>query len=294
MCKSADAIDEAEPDVSRVGEEVLNAFNGPTLPLHELQLKPLMPIMLLRNLDPVNGLCNGTRLLVIDVTNMRVLRAMILAGAHAGRIVAIPRIRLWAEEGEFPFKWSRRQFPVRVGALRKTMRTHRLCVCVARHCSPFRCRFAWCSLCHDYQQVARPDARTGWRVLAHTVLLARPAVRCRVAGWASRSPPIRRSIHARLGGHTALHYQERRVRGGVDECIEYSLCNAARIYSLSNHLTFYYAPHSIDTFHANSSLFVLNEFVTSWSTRDTVSSTPIVISRAVLVRHFTTHCTASL
>ena len=117
-CKSADAIDDAEPELSRVGEEVLNAFTGPNLPLHELQLKPLMPIMLLRNLDPANGLCNGTRMLVIDVTNMRVLRAMILAGAHAGKIVAIPRIKLWADEGEFPFKWSRRQFPVRVGAHR--------------------------------------------------------------------------------------------------------------------------------------------------------------------------------
>jgi hypothetical protein len=231
-CKSADAIDEAEPDMSRVGEEVLNAFNGPTLPLHELQLRPLMPIMLLRNLDPVNGLCNGTRMLVIDVTNLRVLRAMILAGAHAGRIVAIPRIRLWAEEGEFPFKWSRRQFPVRVGALGQRLCARIVYVCVARHCSPFVCRFALYSLCHDYQQVARPDAGTGWRVLAHIVLLARPAVRCRVAGWASRSPPIRRSIHVRLGGHPALHYQERRVCGGaVDKCIEYS-CATLRKFTV--------------------------------------------------------------
>lgn len=114
-CKSADAIDQGEPDESRVGEEVLNSFNGPGLPLHELQLKQNMPIMLLRNLDPTRGLCNGTRLLVLKVIHGRVLKAKIVTGAHEGKEVFIPRIRLSAEDGEFPFKWSRRQFPVRIG-----------------------------------------------------------------------------------------------------------------------------------------------------------------------------------
>lgn len=122
-CKSADAIDQGEPDESRVGEEVLNSFNGPGLPLHQLKLKPNMPVMLLRNLDPTRGLCNGTRLLVLEVIHGRVLKARIVTGAHAGDVVFIPRIRLSAEDGEFPFKWSRRQFPVRIGVYAHVRKT---------------------------------------------------------------------------------------------------------------------------------------------------------------------------
>ena len=126
-CKSADAIDEGEPDESRVGAEVLNAFSGPGLPLHELRLKPNMPIVLLRNLNPTRGLCNGTRLLVVEVINGRVLKAKILTGTHCGDTVMLPRIRLSADAGEFPFQWSRRQFPVRVGVC---ARSHTpLCPC---------------------------------------------------------------------------------------------------------------------------------------------------------------------
>ena len=95
-----------------MGEEVLNAFTGPGIPVHELRLKKFTPVMLLRNMDPPNGLCNGTRLLVLDVKDLRVLYAQILTGAHAGNVVKIPRIRLSAPDGEFPFKWSRQQFPV--------------------------------------------------------------------------------------------------------------------------------------------------------------------------------------
>ena len=35
-------------------------------------------------------------------------------GKHFGSIVYIPRIKLSPDESDLPFKWSRRQFPVRV------------------------------------------------------------------------------------------------------------------------------------------------------------------------------------
>ena len=42
----------------------LNTLTPSDLPPHKLVLKPNTPIILLRNLDPTEGLCNGTRLTV--------------------------------------------------------------------------------------------------------------------------------------------------------------------------------------------------------------------------------------
>lgn len=91
--------------------EYLNTLAGGGLPPHELRLKTGIPVMLMRNLDPSNGLCNGTRLIVDQVINGRVLKATI---AGTDRTVMIPRIDLSPKDGMFPFEWKRRQFPVRV------------------------------------------------------------------------------------------------------------------------------------------------------------------------------------
>ena len=74
------------------------------MPAHEFIFKPNMPIMLLRNLNPAEGLCNSTRLLSLRLcTNGRLLEAKIISGTHKGRIVLLPRIDLTPEEGSFPF-----------------------------------------------------------------------------------------------------------------------------------------------------------------------------------------------
>ena len=65
----------------------------------------------MRNLDPTEGLCNGTRLIVDEVINGKVLKATI---AGSNRTVLLPRIELQPKDGMFPFSWRRRQFPVRV------------------------------------------------------------------------------------------------------------------------------------------------------------------------------------
>ena len=115
-CESADTVNEADKgnDHNTVGAEVLNAFNAPGLPLHILRLKKDMPIMLMRNLAPERGLCNGTRLLIQNIIGGRVIRAQIVTGTHAGELVNIPRMNLTAEAGHFTFEWSRRQFPIRI------------------------------------------------------------------------------------------------------------------------------------------------------------------------------------
>lgn len=113
ICKSADKTTDPDDDAAAPAE-VLNVINPNGLPAHEICLKPNMPIMLLRNLDPNKGLCNGTRLLVRRVIQGRLLEAEIATGAHCGDIVFLPRIKLSPDEGVYPWPWSRLQFPVRV------------------------------------------------------------------------------------------------------------------------------------------------------------------------------------
>ncbi|KAL4600853.1 hypothetical protein ACB092_11G229700 [Castanea dentata] len=70
-----------------------------------------LPIMLLRNLNQSNGLCNGTRLLVTQLSKW-VLEAQIISGTHIGEKVFIPRIVLSPSDSKWPFVLKRRQFPV--------------------------------------------------------------------------------------------------------------------------------------------------------------------------------------
>jgi ATP-dependent DNA helicase PIF1 len=91
--------------------EYLNALAVAGLPPHKLSLKLNQPVMLIRNLDPSNGLCNGCRLICRGFSR-NLITAEIAIGAHTGTIVHIPRITL-LEENAFPFTLSRHQFPLK-------------------------------------------------------------------------------------------------------------------------------------------------------------------------------------
>ncbi|CAI0476120.1 unnamed protein product [Linum tenue] len=93
--------------------EFLNglSFNG--YPEHNIELKVFTPVMLLRNLNPAIGLCNGTRLMVIYLGHY-VIRGIIMGGTFSGKTVAIPRIVLNINDHRWPFVLKRRQFPVRL------------------------------------------------------------------------------------------------------------------------------------------------------------------------------------
>ncbi|XP_010473639.1 PREDICTED: ATP-dependent DNA helicase PIF1-like [Camelina sativa] len=93
--------------------EFLNTLKFSGLPDHNLTIKVGSPVMLLRNMNQKEGLCNGTRLIVTHMGE-RVIEAEILTGTRAGNKVVIPRIILSPADSKWPFKLNRRQFPLRL------------------------------------------------------------------------------------------------------------------------------------------------------------------------------------
>lgn len=112
---SADkASDESGRNIDNLPIEYLNSIVLAGFPLHKTILKIGAPILLLRNLDPANGLCNGTRLLITRMGG-RVIEGKILTGSLAGNVVFIPRIALTSDSSiGLPFTLRRVQFPVRL------------------------------------------------------------------------------------------------------------------------------------------------------------------------------------
>ncbi|XP_057443697.1 uncharacterized protein LOC130735824 [Lotus japonicus] len=93
--------------------EFLNDVKCSGIPNHRIILKVGVPIMLMRNLDQASGLCNGTRLMVTDLTPY-IIVATALSGLKSGKPVYIPRMSLTPSDTGLPFKFQRRQFPITV------------------------------------------------------------------------------------------------------------------------------------------------------------------------------------
>ena len=109
---SADSIVDGDDEAQRLyPDEFLHSFNASGLPPHRLVLKKWMPVILLRNLRPQDGLCNGTRLICKEF-HSRVIEAKIITGTNAGMTVLIPRISLTTGETDLPFTLRRKQFPI--------------------------------------------------------------------------------------------------------------------------------------------------------------------------------------
>ena len=108
---SADSVPEDEPDYQYVQSEVLNIFNPSGFPLHKLELKNGTPLMLLCNLDPMNGLCNGTCLRLLRST-CHILECKVLGGNDANNVVFIPHMFLNSGLQDSPIPFHCLQFPV--------------------------------------------------------------------------------------------------------------------------------------------------------------------------------------
>jgi hypothetical protein len=114
---SADSV-EVDPcdndDVQNIPNEYLRSINISGLPPGELHLKLGCPLILLRNLSPQTGLCNGTRM-ILKNASQRVLEIQVIGGKHNGDLALIPRISLIpTPTSSLHFRLKRRQFPVQL------------------------------------------------------------------------------------------------------------------------------------------------------------------------------------
>ena len=110
--QSADAVQIGDDQGLCVTTEFLNKITLSGLPPHLLTVKVGCIMMLLRNLNPKHGLCNGTRIIVVSMTK-RLIRGIVLTGDHQGKRCIIPRVTLFPSNNPYPFKFGRRQFPLR-------------------------------------------------------------------------------------------------------------------------------------------------------------------------------------
>ena len=87
--------------------EFLHSLTPSGFPPALLNLKIGSPIIVLRNLQPKQGVCNGSRGIVTRLTR-RILEVRLLSGNY----VLIPRIKLIYIDPEMPYHLHRLQFPV--------------------------------------------------------------------------------------------------------------------------------------------------------------------------------------
>ncbi|XP_035838073.1 uncharacterized protein LOC110900753 [Helianthus annuus] len=108
LCQSEE---ESELNMALFPPDVLNNICLSGLPNHKLVLKLGAPVMLLRNIDQANGLCNSTRLQITKLGKV-VIEAKIITGTNIGHHTLISRLKMTPSDKRIPVKISRRQFPL--------------------------------------------------------------------------------------------------------------------------------------------------------------------------------------
>ncbi|XP_074346720.1 uncharacterized protein LOC141685525 [Apium graveolens] len=93
--------------------EYLNSINMPCLPKHDLKIFVGSVIMLMRNLNQIMGLCNGTRMVVKQCFPNSIV-CVILTGSQLGTTHIIPRIEMEQTDTKWPFEFKMIQFPVQL------------------------------------------------------------------------------------------------------------------------------------------------------------------------------------
>jgi ATP-dependent DNA helicase PIF1 len=110
--KSIDSVSSEDPDeISNFPTEFLNTLQVSGIPPHELKLAVGTVVILLKNINSRQGLCNGTRLIVKHLAK-NVIVATIAIGKHKGKDFFFHRMDMSPSDSDLPFNLIRRQFPI--------------------------------------------------------------------------------------------------------------------------------------------------------------------------------------
>ena len=107
--KSADTTTDNNPEFS---PEFLNTLDLPGMAPHCLRLKKGMLVMLMRNLNPADGHCNGVKYIVNNLLD-RVIEVTAVSGSKPGSKLFVPRIIMDNNDSTLPFSIRRRQYPLK-------------------------------------------------------------------------------------------------------------------------------------------------------------------------------------
>ena len=145
-------VDNLHENADDIPDDMLHALDPLSLPLSELMMKIGCPLMLLWNLDPKKGLCNGTCMILLRAYP-HILEVMIISSDHHRENAFIPHITLKLSSWQYAFVLKHHQFPV--------------CLCFARtisqaHRHPYfvPCFLSWSTICH----VIKSDF---WKICLH-------------------------------------------------------------------------------------------------------------------------------
>ena len=107
--KSADTTTDMNPEFP---PEFLNTIELPGMAPHCLRLKKGMLVMLIRNLNPSEGHCNGVKYVVNSLLE-RVIEVTSVNGSNPGSKLLVPRIIMDNNDSSLPFTMRRRQYPLK-------------------------------------------------------------------------------------------------------------------------------------------------------------------------------------
>jgi len=93
--------------------EYLQSISLASIPPSCLRLKIGAPLILIQNLSPREGLCNGIRKRVLGIRRS-CLKVAIMGGRFDSMIRLLPRIKFTTTDEDLPFILERTQFPVRL------------------------------------------------------------------------------------------------------------------------------------------------------------------------------------
>ena len=94
--------------------ELLNSIDISGMPPHILKLKKDCVIILMRNLNVKKGHCNGTRYIVLSVSENIIVAKKLHWKNDVNDIIVISKVPLHTSENDFPFIMRRLQWPIRV------------------------------------------------------------------------------------------------------------------------------------------------------------------------------------